>query len=111
MSECLKCALYEVVGTKTWEAIEKQISQGSREFNGFEVVDWFFDPADPEYSYYDAGFPQGHEGVLYIIFTKEDRHFRKTGRGDSYGHHYWDGPVTEVFPKKVMKTVYEYEEK
>jgi hypothetical protein len=90
-----------------WEGVEDAITHGRREFGDFTVIDWFFDPIPDEYY---GEFSQGHEGRLFVVFmhNTEDRFFRKEGTGDSYGRHYWNGSVKEVFPKRVEKVVYEY---
>lgn len=108
MSEnCLKCGVHDLGNThSSWQGVEDAVGRGVRTFNEFEIIDWFFDPM-PDDGYYGE-FSQGHEGDLYMVFRSADRHFRKTGKGDSYGNHTWDGNVTEVFPKRVEKIVYEY---
>lgn len=108
MSECLKCDVNEIGNTTHgWNVVEDAINRGTRNFNEFTVVDWFFDPMPDDYY---GEFSQGHEGDLYMVFKNNstERHFRKTGTGDSYCNHVWAGPVTEVFPKRVEKIVYEY---
>lgn len=107
-SECLRCAMYDMADTQGgWDAIEGSIDRGHKEFGDFTVIDWFFDPMPGDYF---GEFSQGHEGDLFIIFKSNthDRFFRKEGSGDSYGRHYWNGSVREVFPKRVEKVVYEY---
>lgn len=110
-NKCLNCDVHDLGNTDGWDDVESAIKGGTRVFGEFTVIDWFFDPSPYDDSYYE--FPQGHEGILYIIFHHEgeDRYFRKSGEGDSYGNHKWDGNVKEVYPTKVVKTVYEYTEK
>lgn len=107
MSECMKCELTDVIDNHGgWDAAEDSIDRGSRVIDGFEVIDFFFDPVSDD-NYYGE-FSQGHEGKLYMVLKKGDRFFRKEGRGDSYGHHYWTGNLKEVYPKRVERVVYEY---
>lgn len=110
MSEsCLKCAIHDLGNASLgWQGIEDAVIRGTRNFNEFTLIDWDFDEL-PDDTYY-AEFSQGHEGDIYMVFKHNgtERHFRKTGTGDSYGNHTWDGPVHEVFPKRVEKIVYEY---
>lgn len=104
---CLRCALNDNLG-KDWGSVERKIENGEKSFGDFKVIDWFFDPMPDDYY---GEFSQGHEGDLYIIFEhKGTRYFKKSGTGDSYGSHSWDGPVVEVFPKEVQRIVYVYEE-
>lgn len=108
MSECLRCAVYDVADVEGgWDKLERRINAGQRNFGEFTVIDWFFDPM-PDHYY--GEFSQGHEGDLFVVLKHngQERFFRKTGTGDSYGDHYWTGSVKEVFPKKVEKVVYEY---
>lgn len=109
MSEsCLKCAVHDFGATHSgWDGVEAAVNRGVRNFGEFTLIDWFFDPMPDDYY---GEFSQGHEGHLYMVFkhNESERHFRKTGEGDSYGNHTWGGAVTEVFPTRVEKIVYEY---
>ena len=106
MSECMRCELSDIVDNDGgWDSIERKIKQGYRGFSDFNVIDFFFDPMPDDYY---GEFSQGHEGELYIVFEKEGRFFRKEGRGDTYGTHYWTGSLKEAFPKRVERVVYEY---
>ena len=104
---CVRCSLTDSLG-RNWDRVENQIQAGQKDFGDFKVIDWFFDPMPDDYY---GEFSQGHEGRLYIVFEyKGNRFFKKSGTGDSYGNHSWDGPVVEVFPKEVQRIVYVYEE-
>jgi hypothetical protein len=106
MSDCMKCALSDVIDAHGgWDSAERSIVRGSRNIDGFEVIDYFFDPMPDDYY---GEFSQGHEGNLYMVFKRDERFFRKEGKGDSYGTHYWTGNLKEAFPKRVERIVYEY---
>lgn len=104
---CLRCKVTDEIGGN-WQTVENQIAAGQKVFGEFQVIDWFFDPMPDDYY---GEFSQGHEGELYIVFNYETQYFKKTGTGDSYGNHSWDGPVVEVFPKEIQRVVYIYEER
>ena len=109
MSEaCIRCEITDLLldDYGSWDRVSDCIS--ALHVDGVDVVDWFFDPT-PEHSW-DGAHEQGHEGAVYMVFKYKDRHIRVSGTSDSYGTLYWSGTVKEVYPTKVLKTVYEYSE-
>jgi len=60
--------------------------------------------------YYDSGYPQGHEGHVFIVFEVNGKFWKKDGTNDSYGHRVWDGKFREVKKGEVMVTKYEWKE-
>lgn len=109
MSECIRCEFTDLMlgEYRTWERVGHNIS--NLRVEGVQAIDWFFDPT-PENSW-DGAHEQGHEGDVFMVFKYKERFFRVQGKSNSYGDLYWDGGLKEVFPTKVVKTVYEYSEK
>lgn len=107
-SECVKCEFTDLMLGEygNWERVSSSIP--SIRLNDVVAVDWFFDPV-PENSW-DGAHEQGHEGDIYMVFKYKDHYFRVSGTSSSYGDLYWSGTIKEVFPTKVVKTVYEYSE-
>jgi hypothetical protein len=60
--------------------------------------------------YYDSGYPQGHEGQVFIVFEVNGKFWKKDGTNDSYGQRVWDGKFREVKKGEVMVTKYEWKE-
>lgn len=112
MSVRAKCDLADLIESTAsgWQGVKDAIERGTRQFGDFEAVDWFFDPIVGGGYYGEGCHEQDHEGEIFIVLKNGEEHFRKIGRSGSYSDdHYWDGPIQKVSPKKVIKTVYEWE--
>lgn len=108
----MRCKFTDLMLNKysDWNAVQRRLEYNSQDIvDGVQAVDWFFDPT-PDNSWDDC-HDQGHEGVVYMVFKFENRFWKVKGKSDSYGTTYWGAGVTEVFPNRVVKTIYEYTEK
>lgn len=75
-----------------------------------QVVERELDESGYDDSYYDSGYPQGHEGNVFLVFEVNGKFWKKDGTNDSYGNRCWDGKFREVKKGEVVVTKYEWKE-